>query len=140
MTASNDYPIVVSKLRPEDGAGFIAFAPDLNGCMSDGETQEEAVSNCGQAIKEWIDVAQRHGRAVPQPGSAARKQADARANLAKELTEQKAAFERLNSQIEEVRRDIDAVSQRIEESSTPDWTPDLVLVAAKYGRSEDVIH
>ena len=38
-------PIVVEPLPIEEGGGFLATAPDLPGCMSDGATPEEAVSN-----------------------------------------------------------------------------------------------
>jgi predicted RNase H-like HicB family nuclease len=138
MIASTDYPIAVFKLREEDGTGFVAFAPDLHGCMSDGESQEEAVANCAQAIKEWIDAAERHGKVVPAPGSAARKQTEAREKLGKELETQKAVFERLDAQIEEVKREIEVVSRRIEETSP--WTPDFSFVVAKQSRSEDIVH
>ena len=37
------YPVIVSPLSEEDGGGFLATVPDLPGCMSDGETPEEAI-------------------------------------------------------------------------------------------------
>jgi len=61
------YPIVVEPLSPEDGGGFIATVPDLPGCMSDGETPEEAVSNVQDAIASWIEAAEDMGHAVPAP-------------------------------------------------------------------------
>ena len=45
-----EYPIVVEPLPIEEGGGFLATAPDLPGCMSDGATPEEAVSNIQDAI------------------------------------------------------------------------------------------
>jgi antitoxin HicB len=44
----------------------LAIAPDLPGCMSDGATPEEAVSNIQDAIA-WIEAARDLGHAVPQP-------------------------------------------------------------------------
>jgi antitoxin HicB len=52
-----EYPIVVEPLPIEDGGGFVATAPDLPGCMSDGATPEEAVSNIQDAIAVWIEAA-----------------------------------------------------------------------------------
>lgn len=61
------YQIVVEPLPPEDGGGFIATVPDLPGCMSDGETPEEAVANVQDAIVAWIEAAHDLGHAVPKP-------------------------------------------------------------------------
>jgi predicted RNase H-like HicB family nuclease len=61
------YPVIVSPLTVEDGGGFVATVPDLPGCMSDGETPEEALTNVQDAIAEWIDAAERLGRDVPRP-------------------------------------------------------------------------
>ena len=62
-----EYSILISPLSAEDGGGFVATVPDLPGCMSDGETPEEAVHNVMDAIEEWIDACRSLGRAVPQP-------------------------------------------------------------------------
>ena len=62
-----EYPIVVEPLPTKEGGGFLATAPDLPGCMSDGETPEEALSNIQDAIAAWIEAAQDMGREVPQP-------------------------------------------------------------------------
>lgn len=61
------YPILVEPLSPEDGGCFIATVPDLPGCMSDGTTPEEAVSNVQDAIHSWIEAAEDMGHAVPAP-------------------------------------------------------------------------
>lgn len=68
-----DYPIVILPITPADGGGFLAIVPDLMGCMSDGETQEEALANGREAAREWIETAQRRGIAVPEPGSFAKR-------------------------------------------------------------------
>ena len=62
-----EYPIVVEPLPLEEGGGFVATAPDLPGCMSDGETPEEAVANIQDAIEAWIEAARDLGHAVPKP-------------------------------------------------------------------------
>ena len=61
------YPLIVEPLSEEDGGGFVARAPDLPGCMSDGETPEEAVVNARDAILAWIEAAQDLGQAIPAP-------------------------------------------------------------------------
>ena len=67
MRAPSDYPITVKPLAKELGGGFIALAPDLPGCFSDGETQVEAVENCLDAIACWIEGAIELGHPVPVP-------------------------------------------------------------------------
>lgn len=65
-----DYDIVIRKLSDEDGGGYMAHVPDLYGCMSDGETPEEAVANVQDAINDWIEVSLELGRSIPEAGSA----------------------------------------------------------------------
>ena len=62
-----DYPVTIEPLPAEDGGGFVATAPDLPGCMSDGETPEEALANVRDAIAAWIEEARVLGRPVPKP-------------------------------------------------------------------------
>jgi antitoxin HicB len=62
-----DYPVMIEPLAAEDGGGFLATAPDLPGCMSDGETPEEALANVRDAITAWIEEARSLGRSVPKP-------------------------------------------------------------------------
>ena len=61
------YPVLIEPLRPVDGGGYLATVPDLPGCMSDGETPEEAIANVQDAIMEWIEMAGELGRPVPPP-------------------------------------------------------------------------
>ncbi|WOJ90459.1 type II toxin-antitoxin system HicB family antitoxin [Methylocapsa polymorpha] len=51
------YSVTIEPLSEADGGGFVAFVPDLPGCMSDGETPEEALANVKGAIETWIDAA-----------------------------------------------------------------------------------
>jgi antitoxin HicB len=62
-----DYPIQIERLPAEDGGGFAAYAIDLPGCMSDGETQEQAIENVRDAIAAWIEEAAAMGRQIPEP-------------------------------------------------------------------------
>ncbi len=67
MTKATDYPFIVEPLPQEDGGGYVALVPDLPGCMSDGETPEEAAGNVRDAIACWIEAAQDQGRVIPRP-------------------------------------------------------------------------
>lgn len=66
-----DYELDIRPLSAEDGGGFVAVAPELPGCMSDGETPEEALANGYDAIACWIEGALEMGRAIPEPRRAA---------------------------------------------------------------------
>lgn len=70
MTNSRDYAVLVRPLSEADGGGFEATVPDLPGCMSDGETMNEAIENVQDAIVSWLEAAEAMGRAAPKPGSA----------------------------------------------------------------------
>ena len=50
----------------EDNA-FVAEVPELPGCMADGDSYQEALSNAEQIIQEWIDTATELGRPIPEP-------------------------------------------------------------------------
>lgn len=62
-----DYPFTIRHLSKDEGGGYLAEAFDLNGCMADGETIEEAVSNLEEAIYSWVKTAQEFGDFVPTP-------------------------------------------------------------------------
>jgi predicted RNase H-like HicB family nuclease len=61
------YPVLIEPLAVEDGGGFLARVPDLPGCMSDGDSPEEAIGNVRDAIAVWIDTATELGHPIPQP-------------------------------------------------------------------------
>lgn len=60
-----EYPFTIRELAPDDGGGFLIEFPDLPGCMSDGETIEEAIANGVDAVQCWIAVAKEKGREIP---------------------------------------------------------------------------
>ena len=51
----------------EDDQSFISEVPELAGCISDGETYQEAVVNVELIIDEWIETANLIGREIPIP-------------------------------------------------------------------------
>lgn len=62
-----DYPFTVRHLSDEEGGGYLAEAHDLNGCIADGETIDEAIHNLQDAITSWIKTAQELGHSIPEP-------------------------------------------------------------------------
>jgi antitoxin HicB len=47
--------------------GFLIEVPDLPGCMTAGETMEEAVSMLPEAMAAWLESVLLAGEAVPEP-------------------------------------------------------------------------
>jgi antitoxin HicB len=67
-----DYTVVIEPLSDDEGGGFLATVPDLPGCMSDGDTREEAARNVEDAIACWLEEARALGRPIPAPRAAQR--------------------------------------------------------------------
>ncbi len=63
-----DYPFELRPLGEAEGTGWLISFPDLPGCMSDGETPEEAMANGKDALAAWLQAAKDVGRDVPRPG------------------------------------------------------------------------
>ena len=51
----------------KDDEAFVAEVPELPGCMADGKTYQEAISNVEIVINEWIETAKKLGRPIPEP-------------------------------------------------------------------------
>lgn len=62
-----EYAVCIERLSADDGGGYLATAPDLPGCMSDGATPEEALQNIQDAIASWIEAARDWKMEVPKP-------------------------------------------------------------------------
>ena len=59
------YHIALRPLTEAQGGGWPAEAPELPGCMSDGDTPQQALDNVMDAIACWIEAAEEDGRPVP---------------------------------------------------------------------------
>ncbi len=62
------YQFTVRPLSAEEGGGYLVEYPDIPGCMSDGETVEEAIANGREALRDCLAVLRESGRKVPKPG------------------------------------------------------------------------
>ena len=89
----SDYQFTVRPLSDDDGGGYLVEFPDLPGCMSDGETIEEAVANGQDAKASWIAAMTEAGRRIPPPtvepseGSSGKWQLGAPKSLHRKLAE-----------------------------------------------------
>lgn len=61
------YAHVVEPLTEDDGGGYLITFPDLPGCMSDGETEAEAVANARDAFSAWMSARAHIGKPIPKP-------------------------------------------------------------------------
>ena len=59
------YPMSV---YPEEEGGYTVMIPDLQGCITQGETLEEVVMNIEEARELWIETVYNSGkREIPLP-------------------------------------------------------------------------
>ena len=62
-----EYPFEIRPLTAIEGGGYLIRFPDLPGCLSDGETPEEAIENGKDALEGWIATRQEMGLEIPKP-------------------------------------------------------------------------
>ncbi len=62
---SSKYEIII--YWSADDNTFIAEVPELPGCMADGKTYQEAITNAEVIIGEWLETARELGRQIPVP-------------------------------------------------------------------------
>lgn len=62
-----EYKYNLERISEEDGGGWLASIPLLEGCISDGETPTEAIVNLEDAKKEWISFCLDNGVTIPEP-------------------------------------------------------------------------
>ena len=65
--SETEYRFTVRPLREDEGGGWLVEYPDLPGCMSDGETIEEAIEHAEDAKRCWIAAMKEAGRPIPSP-------------------------------------------------------------------------
>ena len=60
------YQFTVRPLSKDEGGGYLLEYPDIPGCMSDGETVEEAIANGREALRDCNEVFKESGRKLPK--------------------------------------------------------------------------
>lgn len=63
---NQQYPVT---FYPEEEGGYTVEIKDLPGCVSQGETLEEAMEMIEEARALWLEVAYEHGDAIPLPST-----------------------------------------------------------------------
>jgi antitoxin HicB len=63
------YPFEISHLSDEEGGGYLISFPDLPGCISDGDSIEEAINNGIDAMNSWLETAQEFNDPISEPFS-----------------------------------------------------------------------
>jgi predicted RNase H-like HicB family nuclease len=61
------YTIILRHIKDKSGEYYFATVLELDGCMSDGKTVEEAYQNIYEAMEGWIETKLEHGFSVPLP-------------------------------------------------------------------------
>ena len=69
-TLINSYPFTIRPLTETDGGGFAIEYPDLPGCMSDGDTPEEALKHGADAVRAYLLNCAKHCDLIPKPTEA----------------------------------------------------------------------
>jgi len=59
------YPVILTP-DLEDG-GFVAECPAIPGCISEGDTVEQAIANIRDAIEGCLAVLREQGQPIPPP-------------------------------------------------------------------------
>ena len=63
----DQYQFTVRPLSKDEGGGYLVEYPDIPGCMSDGETIEEAIANGREALRDCLAVFRESDRKLPKP-------------------------------------------------------------------------
>ena len=53
-------------LYPDEDNYWVVEVPSLPGCISQGETKEEALTNIQEAISLYLEVLEERGQTIPQ--------------------------------------------------------------------------
>lgn len=62
-----NYPINISPVPADEGGGYMVSFPDLPGCIADGTTIDEAISEAHDAFEAWVMAEQEDKGKLPLP-------------------------------------------------------------------------
>lgn len=95
--ADTKYAVVV--VPDEEDGGYYAYIPDLQGCMGDGETPQDAVADVILASHAWVEAQQERGAEVPEPGEESQR-------LDQQMQEQADYIQQLENKLAAANREI----------------------------------
>src|ERR1035438_5940169 len=81
----DQYRFTVRPMTAEEGTGYLIEFPDVPLCMSDGETEAEAIVNGRDALKCCLLSYKERGDPIPQPSVAAASSGQFRLRVPKSL-------------------------------------------------------
>lgn len=91
MKTLNDYlnmPYRMEVVPDTSEGGYIAYFPELKGCITCGETVEKAAANAIDAKREWLSAAIEDGVEIPYPEAAEKYSGQFKLRLPKSLHKQ----------------------------------------------------
>lgn len=62
-------PYKMEIVKDEDEGGYVVSYPELPGCMTIGNSIEEAIKNADDAKKAWFEAALEDGTSITEPGA-----------------------------------------------------------------------
>jgi predicted RNase H-like HicB family nuclease len=63
MNGQHEFDVV---FEPQDEGGYTAYVPDLPGCVSEGDTLEDATTMIQEAMALYLDARRERGWALPK--------------------------------------------------------------------------
>jgi predicted RNase H-like HicB family nuclease len=88
----------VAIVEEEEGKAVGVWFPDLPGCVSAGDSLDEAMTNAAEALTLWMDVALEHDQPIPAPRSLVDLKRDP--DVSRELSQFMVALIPLRSQLD----------------------------------------
>ena len=64
-------PYKVETIKDPDEEGWVAYLPELRGCITTGLTEEDALKNLKDAKLQWLSAALEESEPIPEPDDTA---------------------------------------------------------------------
>ncbi len=128
---NDHFDIIILRLSEDDGGGYIGLVPDLQGCMSDGETRLEAMANTEAAIAEYIELHERTGRNIPAPGTAMERTRKRQTALIEALKDMTSFAEDASAEVVTLREAIDRLLENINDGNWSSGSVSRVIAETK---------
>ena len=61
------YTTIIESINDESGFYYVGRIMEFEGCMTDGDTKEEALKNLQEAMELWLETKLSNGFEVPEP-------------------------------------------------------------------------
>ena len=61
------FRVILEPYEDEKGSYFVAICPTLPGCVTQGNTRDEAIENIKDAIEGYLISLKKHGDPIPPP-------------------------------------------------------------------------